>query len=104
ILISWATQSWSSALQSFDRTSPVLMLPSVRNVTVLPGPRSYRIKIGTGLLDRLGQECAELKLGTRCAIISDTNVQPRFGGAAQKALTKAGFHPLVLTVPAGERA
>jgi len=76
----------------------------VRTVTVLPGPRSYRIKIGTGLLDRLGHECSDLKLGTRCAIISDTNVQPRFGGAAQRALTKAGFDPVVLTVPAGERA
>jgi len=80
------------------------MLPPVRTVTVLPGPRSYRIKIGTGLLDRLGHECAELKLGARCAIISDTNVQPRFGDAAQRALTKAGFDPVVLTVPAGERA
>ena len=41
------------------------MLPPMRTVTVLPGPRSYRIKIGTGLLDRLGQECVELKLGTK---------------------------------------
>jgi len=80
------------------------MLPPVRTVTVLTGPRSYRIKIGTGLLDRLGHECSDLKLGTRCAIISDTNVQPRFGGAAQRVLSKAGFDPVVLTVPAGERA
>jgi len=76
----------------------------VRTVTVLPGRRSYRIKIGPGLLARLGQECAELRLGSRCAIISDTNVRPRFGDTAQRALAQAGFQPVVITVPAGERA
>ena len=80
------------------------MLPPVRTVTVLPGRRSYRIKIGPGLLARLGQECAELKLGSRCAIISDTNVRPRFGDAAQRALARAGFQSVIITVPAGERA
>ncbi len=80
------------------------MLPPVRTVNVLPGQRSYRIKIGPGLLARLGQECAELKLGTRCAIISDANVRPRFAPAAQRALTQAGFDAVVIAVPAGERA
>ena len=41
-------------------------------VTVPLGNRSYNIKIGIGLLARLGAECARLGLGTRCAIISDT--------------------------------
>src|SRR5438067_10540330 len=59
--------------QSFDRASPTLMLPPVRIVNVLPGSRSYRIKIGPVLLARLGQECADLQLDTRCAIISDAN-------------------------------
>ncbi|MCX6926534.1 MAG: 3-dehydroquinate synthase [Verrucomicrobia bacterium] len=66
--------------------------------------RSYNIKIGTGLLDQLGVECARLGLGSRCAIISDTNVAPRFGKAAQKALAKAGFTGALITIPAGETA
>src|SRR5437899_1513555 len=80
------------------------MLPPVRTVNVLPGQRSYRLKIAPGLLARLGQECAELNLATRCAIISDANVRPRFAPAAQRALTEAGFDAVVIAVPAGERA
>lgn len=73
-------------------------------VNVPLGNRSYNIKIGTGILARLGAECARLGLGTRCAIISDTNVAPRFGKAAQKSLAKAGFAPTLITIPAGETA
>ena len=73
-------------------------------VKVPLGNRSYDIKIGTGLLARLGVECARLGLGARCAIISDTNVAPRYGKAAQTALAKAGFAPTLITIPAGETA
>jgi 3-dehydroquinate synthase len=73
-------------------------------VNVPLGNRSYDIKIGTGLLARLGAECARLRLDTRCAIISDTNVAPRYGKAAQTALTRAGFAPTLIIIPAGETA
>ena len=73
-------------------------------VNVPLGNRSYAIKIGTGLLARLGADCARLGLGTRCAIISDTNVAPRFAKAAQTSLAKAGFAPTLITIPAGETA
>jgi 3-dehydroquinate synthase len=73
-------------------------------VNVALGERSYDIQIGTGLLHRLGPECARLGLGTRCAIISDTNVAPRFATAARKTLAKAGFAPALITIPAGETA
>ncbi|HWX23049.1 MAG TPA: 3-dehydroquinate synthase [Candidatus Binatia bacterium] len=74
----------------------------MRIVNVPLGDRSYDIKIGTGLLNRLGRECARLRLGTRCAVISDTHVAPRYGKQVQKALGAAGFAPVLLTVPAGE--
>ena len=73
-------------------------------VNVPLGKRSYKIKIGTGLLGRLGVECRRLGLEQRCAIISDTNVAPRFGQAALKTLAKAGFAPTLVTIPAGETA
>ncbi len=76
----------------------------MRIVKVRLGPRSYDIKIGTGLLARLGRECARLGLGRRCAIISDRNVAPRFGAAAQRTLARAGFEPVLITVSAGETA
>jgi 3-dehydroquinate synthase len=76
----------------------------VRTVKVSLGKRSYDIKIGAGLLARLGDECARLGLDRRCAIISDANVAPRYGRAARQALAQAGFEPAIVTVPAGETA
>ena len=76
----------------------------MRTIDVSLGKRSYQIKIGTGLLGRLGAECAALGLGRRCVIISDRNVAPRFGATARRALRRAGFQCALLTVPAGETA
>ena len=68
------------------------------------GARSYGIKIGAGVLSRLGTECARLRLGKRCAIISDSNVAPRYAKATREALAKAGFESFLIVVPAGETA
>jgi 3-dehydroquinate synthase len=76
----------------------------VRIVNVALGPRSYDIKIGPGLLSKLGQECLRLKFGGRCAIISDSNVAPKYGKKAQKALAAAGFESVLITISAGEKA
>src|SRR4051812_31053832 len=43
----------------------------VRIVKVPLGNRGYDIQIGQGLLARLGYECKRMKLGRRCAIITD---------------------------------
>jgi len=76
----------------------------VRTVSVQLGNRSYAIKIAPGLIDQLGRECARLKLGARCAIITDTNVGRRFAKAAFNSLATAGFSPSLIVVPAGETA
>jgi 3-dehydroquinate synthase len=76
----------------------------MRVVKVDLAERSYPILIGEGVLDRVGAECLKLGLGQRCAIITDTNVAPRFGAAAVKSLKAAGFDPTLVTVPAGEPA
>src|SRR5579872_1883465 len=73
-------------------------------VKVPLGDRGYDILIGRGLLARLGDECAKLGLGRRCAIISDRNVTPRFGKAAQRSLAQAGYDSFLITVAAGETA
>src|ERR1051325_9408390 len=62
------------------------------------------MKIGPGLLARLGRECARLRLGQRCAIISDTNVAPRYGKITRQTLAGAGFDCALISVPAGETA
>ncbi len=76
----------------------------MRTVTVPLGSRSYDIRIGTDLLTGLGRKCARLGLGNRCAVISDTNVARRYGKAARLSLVKAGFEPILIIFPAGERA
>ena len=68
------------------------------------GERSYSIKIGAGLLARLGRECARLTPARRVAIITDATVGPLYAAAAKKSLLAAGFDPLVITIPAGETA
>ncbi len=73
-------------------------------VNVPLGNRSYDITIHPGLLAGLGKLCRRHKLGRRCAIISDTNVAPRFGAPALRCLKESGFDPFLLTVPAGETA
>jgi 3-dehydroquinate synthase len=76
----------------------------MRIVQVPLGGRSYVIKVGGGLLPRLGAECAQLKLGRRCAVITDSNVGIHFAATALKSLTASGFEPVLITVPAGEKS
>ncbi|SPE59216.1 3-dehydroquinate synthase [Verrucomicrobia bacterium] len=73
-------------------------------VSVPLGKRSYKIKLGRGLLSRLGKECAPLCLGSTCVVISDRNVAPHYARGACQALTHAGFATKLLTIPAGEKA
>jgi 3-dehydroquinate synthase len=68
------------------------------------GNRSYAIQIAPGLLQKLGGECARLKLGARCAIITDTNVGKHFAKPVYESLVQAGFEPILVTVPAGEKS
>lgn len=76
----------------------------MRVVKVALGPRSYAIHIDRGLLAGLGRHCLRLGLGRRCAVISDANVAPKYGGAVRRSLTAAGFEPVLIRVPAGETA
>ena len=76
----------------------------MRVVKVPLGGRSYSILIGTALLSRLGAQCRRLRLGTRCAIVTDTNVGRQFAKPAVESLAKAGFAPALIVVPAGETA
>jgi 3-dehydroquinate synthase len=76
----------------------------VRTVSVQLGNRNYAIKIAPGLLKQLGGECARLKLGQRCTMITDTNVGKKFAKTVFESLVRAGFEPSLIIVPAGETA
>ncbi len=74
----------------------------MRTVQVPLGSRSYDIFIGPGLLQRLGPECARLKLGRRGIILTDSNVGPLYQAGVVESLQKAGFEAATVSIPAGE--
>jgi 3-dehydroquinate synthase len=76
----------------------------MHTISVPLGSRSYAIKVGGGLLLRLGAECAQLKFDQRCAVITDSNVARHFARAAMKSLIASGFAPVLISVPAGEKS
>ena len=71
---------------------------------VRTGQHSYRVLIGPGLLATVGDAIKEKLQPSRCAIISDTNVAPRFAEKIQRSLVSAGFESALITVPAGEQS
>jgi len=60
----------------------------MKTVTV-NASKSYDIKIGPGLLGSLGTEAAKLGKAKKIAIVSETNVYPLYGAAAEKSLRDA---------------
>ncbi len=76
----------------------------MRRVPVSLGQRSYHILVGSSLLQELGRHCSRFGLASKCAIISDSKVAPRFGSFIVQTLTDAGFDPRMIVVPAGERS
>ena len=76
----------------------------MRTIKVPLGDRSYSIKIGNKILPNLGKECLRLKLGTRCALITDRKVGPIYSKTAMSSLRTSGFDPIEIRVPAGETA
>ncbi|WP_372797358.1 3-dehydroquinate synthase [Pontiella sp.] len=73
------------------------------DVTVDLGDRSYEIHIGAGILDRVGALCAGAGLKGKCLIITDENVGAHYADPVFQSLEKAGFEPVVVTLPAGEQ-
>jgi 3-dehydroquinate synthase len=103
-IVAQTLQSHQRAQFTLLSTRPRLYPPAMHVVKVSLGQRSYVIKIGENLLPRLGAECAALKLGRRCAVITDSHVGRHYGRAALESLKASGFEPVLVTVPAGEKS
>jgi len=78
----------------------------MRIVQVPLGNRSYTIKVGGGLLSRLGAECVHIEpdLDQRCAVITDSNVGKEFAKVVLDSLTLSGYLPVLISIPAGEKS
>jgi 3-dehydroquinate synthase len=71
----------------------------------LPGrDASYRLVIEPGLRQRLGGLLKAFPFPPQVAVVSDRRVARLHGAAVLASLTAAGFAPILLTTPPGERA
>ena len=73
----------------------------MKTVTV-SASKTYQVKIGSGLLAELGAEIARICKASKVAIVSDSNVWPLYGAAAEENLRSSGFQTAHFLFPAGE--
>ena len=64
--------------------------------------KHYTVEIGSGLLPGLGPKLAALGGAQRVCIVSDSNVWPLYGAAADASLHAAGLETCAFVFPAGE--
>ena len=64
--------------------------------------RKYAVDIGSGLLTSLGPRVRNLGKAKKVCIVSDSNVWPLYGGAADASLREAGLETCAFIFPAGE--
>ena len=77
----------------------------MENVRVDLGSRSYDVRIGSGLLPRLGGFALDLnaaRKGGRAIVIADSTVARLYGKSALAALAAAGFDSRMIRFRAGE--
>ena len=73
-------------------------------IKIQAGGQSYEVLVGAGLLEQAGEVLAGKFAGRSCAIVSDENVAALFAPPLVRSLTKAGFRPTLISIPAGEES
>lgn len=64
--------------------------------------RSYEVRVASGLLGDLAEQCGAMLRKTRVPIVTDTNVARFWRETVDTSLKSAGFEPRWLTLEAGE--
>ena len=64
--------------------------------------KTYKVKIGSGLLSTLAAEAAALGKVENILIVSDSHVHPLYGSLCEAQLEQAGFRVSSFVFPAGE--
>jgi len=74
-------------------------------IVQLPGEEDYAVRIGSGVIGKLGQNLREIErfANTRdVLVLTDSNVAPLYLAQVKASLSTAGFKSADVTVPAGE--
>jgi 3-dehydroquinate synthase len=74
----------------------------IDTVDVALGPRSYEVRIGSGLIARAGAEIAPLLRRPRVAVLTEERVAALHLGALKDGLAAAGIDTHTLALPPGE--
>ena len=83
-------------------TAPGAAVPAeALTVAVVAGGDAYEVKIGAGLLDRLGELCGPAV--AQALVVCDANVAPLYLERATVALGAAGWRVSTAVLPAGEQ-
>ena len=64
----------------------------------------YSALVGGALVDQVGDYIGRYLPSQTCAIISDSNVAPIYADRIRNSLASAGFRPILITIPAGEKS
>ena len=75
----------------------------VETVRVSTPSRSYDVLVGSGILGEVGRVTRESCAGTRCCVVSDSNVAPLYADRAMRSLRDAGYAVTLRTFEAGEK-
>lgn len=65
------------------------------------GP-AYEVRVGPGLLDRVGDFFTEAKLGARTVVVGDSHTLPLYGERVAASLRQKGIAVAFASIPAGE--
>src|SRR4051812_8368775 len=71
---------------------------SVTTIRVEAGQQSYDVLVGAGLIEKLGELCAQTFKVSGCAVVTDENVATLYGNRVLASLTGAGFRPALFTI------
>jgi 3-dehydroquinate synthase len=77
---------------------------SVTSTEVRTDAHRHEVLIGSGLLASAGGLVKQRLRGTRCTIVSDTNVAEHFTDEVKQSLTSSGFQPALTIIPSGEQS
>jgi len=78
------------------------MVP-VNRIHVPLGTKSYDILVGMGTIDSLGEALRKIPIEGRIAMVTNPKINNLYGDRVKKSLDQAGYRPLVIEIPAGER-
>lgn len=71
-------------------------------IPVLLKKHRYDVIVGNGILPRTGDFVRQTLPSTQCALITDAQVAPLYGGIVRESLEEAGIRTTVITIPPGE--